>query len=315
MKLSVIIPVYNLEKYISATLDSVLNIDFPFEYEIIAVNDGSTDGSRKVIEEYGGRAGNIRLVNIENGGVSNARNVGMEYASGKYIAFVDGDDAVEPYFFKRAVQELEEGEFDFVQTNFKIISNTGNDYLKYTRRDVVISDANDMQERFFGPEKAISNSACGKVFRADLIKDLAFDRTLRIAEDQKFVFDAISASKKIKLLGTVGYLYFQRSESAMHSLDREKAIDIMNVLDYCRSKAASSAVKTKIDAEKLDVLFFVYNNSLINGKDCEDIYKEILSLNPNRLQGAMSRKARVKSALILNARRLYDGLVKARSGR
>ena len=315
MKLSVIIPVYNLEHYLSAALDSVLNIDFPYEYEIVAVNDGSTDKSRQILEEYCRRAGNIRLVNIENGGVSNARNVGIGFASGEYITFVDGDDAVEPDFFKKAVQELEAGGYDFVQSNFKSILGSEKEIVQYVSRDMALSGRELMLERFFGSGKTISNSVCGKVFRADRIKTLKFDTSIRIAEDQKFVFDVISASEKIKLMSLAGYLYFQRIESAMHTLDRKKANDIISVLDYCRSKTASDAVKAKIDAEKLDILFFVYNDSLVNGKDCEDAYKRILGMDHKRLHSVMSGKARIKSALILHARPLYDSIVKMQSGR
>ena len=117
MKLSIIVPVYNLEKYIAKTLDSLLSIRFSYDYEIIVVNDGSTDASETVIRDYQQKTDKIRLFTIENGGVSNARNVGIHHAQGQYITFMDGDDTVEPDFYEKAVAELDAGGYDFVQGN------------------------------------------------------------------------------------------------------------------------------------------------------------------------------------------------------
>ena len=105
MKLSIIVPVYNLEDYIAATLDSLLSIHFSSNYEIVVINDGSTDGSESVIRDYQQKQSRIVLYSIKNQGVSNARNVGISKATGEYITFVDGDDTVEPDFFEKAVHE------------------------------------------------------------------------------------------------------------------------------------------------------------------------------------------------------------------
>ena len=306
MKLSVIVPVYNLERYVAATLDSLLDIAFPYEYEIIVINDGSTDNSRSIIEAYQSRTEKIILHNIENGGVSNARNVGAEKARGEYITFVDGDDTVEKTFFETAVRELEEQGCDFVQANLRLVSGPKAEYDQFTQEDMLLTDKKDMLMHFFGPAKIISNSVCGKVFRADLIRNKTFDPSLRIAEDQKFVFDAICSSRSIKLLRTIGYNYYQRADSAMHALNRKQARDILRVLEYCGSKTESESVLRLIEADKLDILFYIYHDTVRCGENAETSFREIIALDDPALRAKMSRKARLKLYALQHARGLYD---------
>lgn len=92
-KISVIIPVYNAEKYLAETLDSVLNQTFT-DFEVIAVNDGSTDNSLNILNEYGNKDSRIKIFSNSNSGVSTARNTGIEKASGEYICFIDADDLI-----------------------------------------------------------------------------------------------------------------------------------------------------------------------------------------------------------------------------
>jgi len=99
VKVSVIVPVYNVKEYLPKCLDSIINQTLK-EIEIICVNDGSTDGSDKVLEEYAKKDSRIKIVNRPNGGLSAARNTGMPYASGKYIGFVDSDDYIEPTMYE-----------------------------------------------------------------------------------------------------------------------------------------------------------------------------------------------------------------------
>jgi len=93
-EISIIIPVFNVEKYIGICLESVINQTFR-NLEIILVNDGSTDGSGKICDEYAARDSRIRVIHQENKGVSAARNEGLRLSSGKYVGFVDGDDWID----------------------------------------------------------------------------------------------------------------------------------------------------------------------------------------------------------------------------
>ena len=108
--ISVIIPVYNVEKYLERCLDSILNQTFK-DIEIICVNDGSTDGSREILNKYSSQ---IILVNKENGGLSDARNKGLEYVTSPYVTFVDSDDWIEESTFEEAYKAIEKYQTDFV---------------------------------------------------------------------------------------------------------------------------------------------------------------------------------------------------------
>ena len=100
---SVIIPVYNVEKYISKTVESVINQDYS-NVEIILVDDGSPDNSNKIIDEMARRDHRIVCIHKENGGVSSARNAGLKIAKGEYVTFIDGDDWVEPNYISYFIE-------------------------------------------------------------------------------------------------------------------------------------------------------------------------------------------------------------------
>ena len=122
MKVSVIVPVYNVEKYLAKCLDSLINQEF-FNYEIIVVNDGSTDNSQEIIEEYAKRYDIIKDVFKKNGGLSSARNYGLEKASGKYITFVDSDDYVDENMYLKMYEKAKSGNFDIVTSDINYVYN------------------------------------------------------------------------------------------------------------------------------------------------------------------------------------------------
>ena len=106
-RLSIIIPVYNNESYLRPTLQSVLAQTYP-DFEVLAVDDGSTDGSLAICQEFAQKDRRLRIIHKENGGVSSARNRGIEEAVGKYIAFVDGDDCIDPEMYTTMITILQD---------------------------------------------------------------------------------------------------------------------------------------------------------------------------------------------------------------
>ena len=225
MKLSIIVPVYNLERYIAATLESLLSIRFSYEYEIVVINDGSEDKSEAVIKKYQHKHSNIVLYTIENQGVSTARNLGVKNARGQYITFVDGDDTVESDFFEKAVRELDSGRYDFVQGNFITINCCRKLNSQFSDVDVEISDTKSILELFFSPRKIIHNTVWGKVFCADIAKNTFFDSSISVSEDQKYIFDIICKAKRIKIMKEQAINYYLRDSSVIHTMDTKKFND------------------------------------------------------------------------------------------
>lgn len=294
MTLSIIIPVYNLEKYISRTLDSLLNIKCSFDYEIIVINDGSTDQSEEIINKYKKKSKCVKLFTITNGGVSNARNFGLSHAKGKYITFVDGDDTVEPNFFEVAVNELEKNRYDFVQGNFRVIGGEKISYAQRVYSDVELDSVEDMLVKFFHPsQKIIYNVVWGKVFRRDLLVNKSFDSNLKMAEDLKFIFDVIMCAKKIKLLSVIAINYFLRSSSAVHSLDVNKANNALEVIEYCKNQNTSKEIIVYLDWRELSALILLYNELVISGYSVKEVRKKIFNIKMYPLKGLLDTKMKV----------------------
>ena len=110
--ISVIVPFYNIEQYVSYCLDSILAQTFR-DFELICINDGSKDGTRELLDAYAEKDSRVKVIHQENQGLSAARNNGLQLAAGKYIAFIDGDDAVTPEYLEILYSEAEKSGADF----------------------------------------------------------------------------------------------------------------------------------------------------------------------------------------------------------
>lgn len=233
MKLSIIVPVHNLEDYISTSLDSLLSIRFSHKYEIIVVNDGSTDASEAVILDYQKKTNKIRLITIENGGVANARNVGIQQAAGQYITFLDGDDTIDPDFFEKAVAELDRGGYDFVQGNYRMVYDDHVEPLEFVKQDIEITDRKQMMELILDRDnRQICCSVWGKVYQGKIVRQLRFNPLLTIAEDWEYNLDVIRTANRIKLLHDMSVDYIQRGTSLVHTMNGSKALDKLAVSEY-----------------------------------------------------------------------------------
>lgn len=307
MKLSIIVPVYNLENYIAATLDSLLSIRFSADYEILVINDGSTDKSESVIRGYQQKHSQIVLYTIENQGVSNARNLGLSKAKGEYITFVDGDDTVEPDFFEKAVQELEKGGYDFVQGNYTTIDGDKQFYYQHTDEDMELCDKKTILELFFSPGKKIHNTVWGKVFRAEVVQSVLFDRTLVVAEDQKYVFDVLCSAKKIKIMKEQCVSYYLRNTSAIHTMNQKKIEDQLAVFEYCKNRVTYTEIKVFIEWHELRTLLNLYfHYTKLKDNRSDEVRKAILQLNLEPMKSYLDRKTILIVKLLKYSRILYD---------
>lgn len=316
MNLSIIVPVFNLEKYISRTLDSLLNIKCSFEYEIIVVNDGSTDRSEEIIAEYQKNNKCIKLFSIENGGVSNARNFGLSHAMGKYITFVDGDDTVEADFFEVAINELEQNGYDFVQGNFRIIDGETISFAQRVYSDVELNSMDDMLASFFHPSnKKIHNTVWGKVFRGELLVNKTFDSDLKMSEDTKFMFDVIMCAKKVKLLSMFAINYFLRDSSAIHNIDIDKINNKLKVIEYCKFQISNKEIIGYLNFRELNVLLELYNELVLNGQSAKAVRKRIISVNSKSINHLLNTKMKIKLNLVKYTSYIYNCFLVNKIGR
>ena len=232
MLLSIIIPVYNLEEYIGRCLDSCLNQTLQNnQYEIICVNDGSTDHSLEILQEYEKKYNQVKVIDKKNGGVSSARNAGIQEASGRYIWFVDGDDWIRP----GSLQEIERlllktnADPDCVAFGFSF----KNTYEAETS-DIPKFEWHLADNGYATMKNSYSNCVCAHWVKTSIIRinHIQFDEDMKYAEDTIFLARFRPLCSKKLILNLPLYYYFQRNESAMNRIDASQHCYCMLRLAY-----------------------------------------------------------------------------------
>ncbi len=223
MKYSIIIPVYNTENKLPRCLDSILNQDYG-DYEILLINDGSSDGSASICEEYAKRFSNILYINKENGGASSARNAGLEKASGDYILFVDSDDYVDERYF--SLLEGREEKNGLAVFTYAVINSHGKRIRPVPEQ--LLSDT----DMFTKTELLISsrtiNSLYAKIFYRELLEScqLRFDEKMPVAEDFNFCVSYLLKCNSVKVINEAVYCYDNTNESSLVKKRKKGLIDI-----------------------------------------------------------------------------------------
>lgn len=207
--ISVVVPVYNVEKYLRKCLDSILNQSFE-EFELLLINDGSTDRSGEICEEYAAVDNRIVCVNQENRGLGGARNKGIEIARGKYILFIDSDDYIDKNMLKQLFGNIEMSKADVASCGI---------YNVYQQKCI---PQYDKIERFLCPSEQafglllvgakIPGSSCNKLFRSDIFKNIRFPEGV-LYEDVAFHTELMQKIKNVYVDTTPLYYYVHREES------------------------------------------------------------------------------------------------------
>ena len=179
MKISIIVPVYNVEKYIDRCISSLLDQDID-DYEIIIVNDGSTDGSWDILLELARQDKRIEVYSKANGGVAETRNLLLKKARGEWVLFIDSDDWIEPDTVESLMNEQAVGNYDIV--SYKLSGQTGDGTVVYTRQQAV---------KLFLEHISFRGSLCDKLIRQSLFDGLSFDATVSYGEDAMMVWQVL----------------------------------------------------------------------------------------------------------------------------
>lgn len=215
---SIIIPVYNIEDYLPQCLDSLLKQKYA-NYKIILVDDGSDDSSSDLCDEYSEKDKRISVFHLCNGGVSKARNVGIEHSSGEYITFIDGDDWVDPDYLEQLIFQIESNQADISAVGY--IEENGHKQRTVTPFDEcrIMSGLESMN--YIGDSKRPwVGFAWGKLYRLDLLKQnhLEFDPDISICEDSLFNSMAMIHADKVVISAEALYHYRIREDSATCSV-------------------------------------------------------------------------------------------------
>lgn len=204
-KISVIVPVYKAEVYLHRCVDSILAQTFQ-DFEVLLVDDGSPDRSGEICDEYARKDQRVRVFHKENGGVSSARNLGLDNAKGEWATFVDSDDYVENSYLSDFGLEKCGADF-YLQGYRKILSKEKSRLSHFSVKQVQIVSFSDAY--YEGEDKVIINFILGKLIRLAIVKrfSLAFDVTLSFGEDHLFFLSYLTHVQKIALSPATSYNY------------------------------------------------------------------------------------------------------------
>lgn len=220
--ISVIVPIYNVEEYLPTCIESILNQTYK-NLEIILVDDGSTDNSGKICDEYAKRDNRCIVIHQQNKGLSEARNSGFKYATGKYISFIDGDDYIHPQMFETLYEALQKGDYDFSMVTFKQVE-------QYKKEDFIASINNNntfivtglnLMRRLYNINDPILKWSeinfqvvWNKLYKKSLINDLKFKQTG--TEDTEFNNKVYIKTNSAILINMPLYHWVQRPSSITH---------------------------------------------------------------------------------------------------
>jgi len=223
--ISVIIPVYNVEQYLPECVESVLKQTYQ-NLEILLIDDGSTDGSGKLCDEYAKKDSRVKVIHKENGGVSSARNRGLDIAQGEYITFIDGDDFVAENYVRALYENLKENGSDLAFCKYAFFNDNAVKASTESFPDKISVDINSevffqFFSRFISWKKNIMGSSCRILYRREVITNIRFNPQINIAEDLLFVLQVILKSKILSFINKELYLYRVNNQSAVHSYRKE----------------------------------------------------------------------------------------------
>ncbi len=212
--ISVIVPVYNVEKYLDRCVESLLHQTYE-KLEIILVDDGSTDNSGVMCDEYAARDGRIKVIHKENGGLSDARNAGMEIATGEYIGFVDSDDWAETDMYERLCGLCRDKGLDIVAARFCEAVEGVDRETAFTGEFLEMDGRELLRLNIFGDAKyVVTNSVWDRLYRRELLEGIVFP-VGRKYEDIRFTTQVFLRAKKCGYLDAKVYHYTIRDDSIM----------------------------------------------------------------------------------------------------
>ncbi len=277
--ISVIVPVYNGEKYINRCFQSVFS-QTEKDFEIVAVDDGSKDSSLEVLKAY--KSENVKVIHVENGGVSRARNIGIENASGEYITFLDVDDTLTKNALENLLSLTKEHDAEITVMEKKYC---GKDSEEIDKNDLPPSSV-EVWEGLASLENHVKDhvaghSSCAKLYKSELIKNIRFEEGKKINEDSFFTFLCFAKAKKVVYSSMVIYNYYENEGSASRSDFSEKFLDIL----YFAKKKSELLKKEYSSLEKYSdtilahaSLSLLFNLCKTRDKKYKSVEKECIAL-------------------------------------
>ena len=216
-KISVIVPVYKAEAYLHRCVDSLLAQTFT-DFEVLLVDDGSPDRSGEICDEYARKDRRVRVFHKENGGVSSARNMGLDNARGEYVCFVDSDDWVEGNYLKIMYGDISNYNVDLVVHGFRRFTPEGKEIGCESYSDLLYDLDIDLHQMLSEQSLYYRGSPYEKKKKKNIIvkRNIKFDISIHFGEDLCFLFDYLSAIHRVLFSSKSHYNYIQYNNSSVH---------------------------------------------------------------------------------------------------
>ena len=304
--ISIIVPIYNVEQYLKKCVDSLVNQTYK-NIEILLIDDGSTDSSGKIADELANKDDRIKVFHKKNGGLSDARNYGIEKASGKYLSFIDSDD----YVSYKMMEILHKNIIDN-NCDVSICS-----YLEFLNEDEIFNDYNNEKIMLYNSEEAIKclfsdcsfgNFAWNKLYKKELFDEIRYPKGYKM-EDIGTTYKIFYKSKKIVYSDFKLYYYFQRQNSILHKIDNKLMQDKFD-LEYERyvfiNNVYADMIESKYYFFKNGVMLYPY----ISKEMQEKFNKEFKKFRFIKYKKSLTIKDTLRFVLFKFFKKLYCKLKK-----
>lgn len=236
-KISVIVPVFNTKKYLERCIESVQKQTYT-DYELILVDDGSSDNAGEICDSYANSDGRIIAIHQENSGLAMARKKGLEHASGEFVMFVDSDDWIDNAMLEEMYKYVRKFKADMVCCQFKRVDEVGHIQNVCEKHDMILCDTTESMVYHAHVTRLLNLAAWTKLIKTSLVKQITFSKNLAIGEEHDMITQLLLIAKKLVIISNAYYNYFVRSNSISRSgycpkyaNSLEKYIDIEETLE------------------------------------------------------------------------------------
>ena len=261
IKISIVLPVYNVANYLRKCLDSLVNQTFE-DFEVICVNDGSTDLSLGILEGYSLTDSRFKIITQENQGLSGARNTGIQHVQGDYVLFVDSDDWLEETALEKLYDHVKGFNSDITMFKFKYYNENSSEFSEGPFTNLEVINPSFYTGNFYYMDVLdiifkISHAPFNKLYKTSFLKDLDAQFLYgSYYEDLEFFYNVFLKAKKVSVLPEYLYFYRIRDESISTSGD-EGSFDMFNVLETTKQNLIDAGIYAQVKNEWL--MFVIVN--------------------------------------------------------
>ena len=290
--ISVILPIYNVEKYLKRCIDSVIEQTYK-NIEIILVDDGATDNSGKICEEYAKKDERIIVIHKENGGLSDARNAGIIKAKGKYITLVDSDDYIEKDYVEFLYKLLKDNNVKMSICSHTVIYENGTILKKETHENSVLDSKTTLERILY--DEGIDLSAWAKMYEKSLFDKVLYPKG-RLFEDAATTYLLMDQCKKIAIGSESKYNYMVRNNSITSATFSSKKMELIvstkEMSDYVKEKYPdlTSAANRRLMYAYLSTLSQLANSKITYPKEEKELVEYVKANGKEILQDKRAKK-------------------------